>query len=55
MARQQFFANLQKRLATRAMWGWTALLDEIQQVKIPAQFDIPEPYKWCSGTIAVNL
>jgi len=50
MARQQYFNNLQRKLETRAMWGWTALSNEIGILDIPSQFDIfPEPYGWCSG------
>ena len=49
MARQQFFDNLKRKLATKAMWGWTTLLGEIEDVDIPSQFDtFPEPYGWCS-------
>ena len=28
MERQQYFNNPQKKLITRAIWGWTALLNE---------------------------
>ncbi|CAH3047496.1 unnamed protein product [Porites evermanni] len=45
MERQQYFNNLQRKLLTRAMWGWTALLSEIETLDIPSQFDIfPEAY-----------
>ena len=41
-----FFCQLQNNLARWAMWGWTAFLDEIQQVRIPSQFDFQEPYQF---------
>ena len=45
MERQQYFNNLQRKLLTWAMWGWTALLSEIETLDIPSQFDIfPEAY-----------
>ena len=52
MERQQYFNNLQRKLLTRAMCGWTALLSEIETLDIPSQFDIfPEAYAWCAGKI----
>ena len=44
MERQQYFNNLQRKLLTRAMWGWTALLSEIETLDIPSQFDILESW-----------
>jgi len=52
MAKQQFFDNLQRKLATKAMWGWTTFLSEIEDVHTPSPLDIfPEVYGWCSGKI----
>ena len=36
MARQQFFDNLQRKLSTKAMWSWTTLLREIEDVHSPS-------------------
>ena len=51
MAKQQFFAYLQNKASNaRNVHGMDSILDEIQHVKIPPEFDSPEPYEWCSGT-----
>ena len=56
MERQQYFNNLQRKLLTRAMWGWTTLLSEIETLDIPSQFDIfPEAYAWCAGKINLTV
>ena len=54
MERQQYLNTLQRKLLTRAMWGWTALFSEIETLDIPSQFDIfPEAYAWCPGKISL--
>ena len=54
--REQYFNNLQRMLLTRAMWGWTTLLSEIETLDIPSQFDIfPEAYAWCAGKINLTV
>lgn len=56
MERQQYFTNPERKLSTRAMWGWTGVLSEIETLDNPSQFDIfPEAYAWCAAKINLAL